>query len=69
MSEKTGFLEELPGKSSQMRLQSFLAFLASIPFAYLELKAGVPFPYFTTMFLTAAFVPKALQKFAESKTG
>ena len=66
-NQKTGFLEESPGQASAMRLMSFAAFVASIPFAYMELKAGGGFPYITTMYLTAGFAPKAVQKFAEKK--
>jgi hypothetical protein len=60
-------LEEAPGRISAMRVQCFLAFLAAIPFGYLELKAGGGFPYITTMFLGAGFGGKAAQKFAERK--
>lgn len=50
-----------------MRVSMFIALLASIGFGYMEIKAGVPFPYTTTMFLGAAFGGKVAQKFAESK--
>jgi len=66
-SEKTDFLEEAPGKKSSMRLMCFISFLVSIPFAYLELRAGSAFPYITILYLTGAFAPKAIQKFAEKK--
>ena len=67
MSEKTGFLEEAPGDKSSMRLMCFMSLLASFGFGYLELRAGSPFPYMTTMFIVGAFAPKSIQKFAERK--
>ena len=66
-TEKTGFLEESPRKFSAMRLMCLMSFVVSVPFAYMELKAGSGFPYITTMYLTAAFAPKSVQKFAETK--
>jgi len=66
--EKTGFLEESPNAKSSMRLMCFLSLIAALVFGYMELKAKVPFPNLTTMFLVSAFAPKAVQKFAESKT-
>jgi len=65
--EKTGIFEEAPGELSSMRVSMFIALLASIAFGYMEIKAGTPFPYVTTMFLGAGFGGKVAQKFAERK--
>jgi hypothetical protein len=67
MNDDTKFLEESPGNTSAMRVQCFLALLAAIGFGILEIKAKIPFPYITTMFLASAFGGKAAQKFAERK--
>ena len=66
--EKVGFLEEAPGERSSMRLMCFIALVGAIVFGFMELQAKVPFPNITTMFLVAAFAPKAVQKFAERGT-
>ena len=67
MSEKTSLLEEAPGDLSAMRVMAAVALIASIVFGVMEIKAGVAFPYVTTMFLASAFGGKAAQKFAETK--
>ena len=68
---KTGYLEDHQGNPSSMRLMSVVALLASIAFGLIAvLHDGGNDPnalYITTMFLIAAFAPKALQKFAESR--
>ena len=73
MSNKgeTGYLTDHSGQPSSMRLMSIVALLAAIAFGLIVMfyaKAddanGL---YLTTSFLIAAFAPKALQKFAESK--
>jgi len=66
-SSKTGMFEEEPGQTSSMRVMCFISLLAAIGAAYMEIKAGVPFPYTTTMFLGGAFGGKTAQKFAERK--
>ena len=67
-----GFLEEAPGRKSSMRAMSFIALLASIMFGMISMlytsedsqQTGI---FLTFGFLLAAFAPKALQKFAESR--
>lgn len=70
--EKPGFLEDDQGNSSAMRLMSFIALIAAIAFGLVTIlhpaaKDGVNGLYITMSFLLAAFAPKALQKFAETK--
>lgn len=68
---RSGFLEEDNGKRSSMRLMSFIALLAAIVFGLLtvlhEQSNEVNGIYITFGFLLAAFAPKALQKFSETK--
>jgi len=72
MDKKVGFFQEDNGNLSSMRLMSFVALLASICFGLLTVlldsndvnASGI---YITFGFLIAAFAPKALQKFAETK--
>ena len=65
-----GFFDEDNGNKSSMRLMSFTALIAAIMFGALttlgvgEGQEGI---YITIAFLLAAFAPKALQKFAETK--
>ena len=70
-ARKLGFLEDHQGNASSMRLMSVVALLASIAFGGLSLlgpaKDNPNGLYVTTAFLIAAFAPKALQKFAESR--
>lgn len=69
--QKSGFLEDDQGTPSSMRLMSIVALLASIAFGLISIfyKNGTSENglYLTTIFLLAAFAPKALQKFAEVK--
>ncbi len=70
--EPKGFLEEAPGRKSSMRAMSFMALIASIMFGMISMlystadnqQTGI---FLTFGFLLAAFAPKALQKFAESR--
>ena len=68
---KSGFFAEENGKSSSMRLMSFLSLLAAIIFGVLTVLVkeanGNNGIFITFGFLLAAFAPKALQKFAETK--
>jgi len=71
-SQRTkGFLEEEPGRKSAMRAMSIIALVSSIAFALITLlnpsadqQSGI---FITFGFLLAAFAPKALQKFSETK--
>jgi len=70
--EKVGYLEDDQGNPSSMRMMSAIALLASLIFGLLTIlhpvaSEGVNGLYITISFLLAAFAPKALQKFAESK--
>lgn len=64
----TNFFTDDNGKSSSMRLMSFISLIAAIVFASLTMtlkdskSEGI---YLTTSFLIAAFAPKAVQKFVE----
>ena len=70
--QKKRYLEDNVGNPSSMRLMSMVALISSIAFGLITVlnKAadsngnGL---YITIAFLIAAFAPKALQKFAESK--
>lgn len=65
-----GFLQDDNGNNSSMRLMSLIALIAAISFGGLTLakpeakEVGVNL---TFSFLVAAFAPKAVQKFAETK--
>lgn len=65
------YLTDDRGHPSSMRLMSMLALITSIAFGLITvLKTGVNHDnglYITVLFVLAAFAPKALQKFAESK--
>ena len=76
LGQMCGVVSEHTGKSSSMRLMSFVALLAAIMFGLLTvLHAGdhgvssdnTDGIYITFGFLIAAFAPKAVQKFAEIK--
>lgn len=72
IAKKHGYLEDHQGNSSSMRLMSVSALLASVVFGLLTTLHSVASQnenglYITMAFLLAAFAPKALQKFAESK--
>jgi len=60
-------LKDSAGKTSTMRVMSFIALGASIWFGILAInmssEQGI---YLSAMFLLAAFAPKALQKLAEN---
>lgn len=73
-NQKTGWLEDNKGNPSAMRAMSMLSLIAAVVFA-----SFVVFNYdngeiinreilwIITIFLLAAFAPKAVQKFAENK--
>ncbi len=70
-SKKAKIFEEDNGNISSIRLMSFTALIAAIIFGFLTILLkdinsanGI---YITFGFLLAAFAPKALQKFAETK--
>ena len=69
--KKARLFEEDNGNISSIRLMSFVALIAAIIFGFLTIlikdvnaNNGI---YITFGFLLAAFAPKALQKFAETK--
>ena len=66
-----GYLTNDSGQPSSMRLMSMVALLAAIALGFLTLKGHAAEAqtglYLTSLFLIAAFAPKALQKFAEAK--
>ena len=65
---KTGFFEEDAGQKSMMRLMCFVALLAAVLlsfFAALTSQVEANMIALVTMFLVAAFAPKAIQKYAE----
>ena len=68
--KKIGFFEEDQGVRSHMRLQSFIALMAGVGisiFAVVTKQLDVNLIALVTMFVVAAFAPKAVQKFAEIK--
>ncbi len=72
MDKKVGYFQEDNGNLSSMRLMSFVALLAIICFGLLTIlldvsKVNASGIYITFGFLIAAFAPKTLQKFAETK--
>ena len=71
-TQKSGYLENDQGNYSSMRLMSMIALFASIAFGLITILHSAATQnlnglYITIAFLLAAFAPKALQKFAESK--
>jgi hypothetical protein len=68
---KSGVFQEDNGSTSWIRISSFIALLWSIVITLLDLlgKTGTNGNaiIYATMFLIAAFAPKVVQKFAESK--
>jgi hypothetical protein len=71
-NHKPGYLEDNQGNPSSMRLGSVIALVASIMFGLISIlhpsaSKGDNGLFITVAFLAAAFVPKALQKFAEAK--
>ena len=67
---KVGYFTDSKGNPSAMRLNSHLslwmAFISAGLTLYTDNLNGV---WITTMFIVGAFAPKAVQKFAEMKTG
>ncbi len=62
------YLEEDNGNKSSMRLMSFCALGAAVVIALIGLWLDKPLATsFVEAFLAAAFIPKAVQKFAETK--
>ena len=64
------FFEEDNGTKSSMRLMCFIALIAAIVFGVLTIQVAAGDAngiYITFGFLLAAFAPKAVQKFAETK--
>jgi len=63
---KTSFLTDGKGKRSMMRAMSFVALLLAGWFGHITIQnesdVGI---YVTTAFITAAFAPKAFQKWIE----
>jgi hypothetical protein len=73
MKATVGFFEETSGSQSMMRLLSFLSFFVAVYIALYTLHTKEPGVEIdsTTMvyfgfFMIGAFVPKSIQKFAES---
>ena len=61
------FFSEETGNLSSTRLMSFICLLASIAITFYGLFKGVNVYEFVITYLVAAFTPKVIQKFAESK--
>jgi hypothetical protein len=61
------FFQEDNGKYSTMRAMSFIALIAAIVFGAMTITSkDSDGKYMTTVFLVAAFAPKAVQRFAEN---
>ncbi|WP_218068331.1 hypothetical protein, partial [Candidatus Thiosymbion oneisti] len=71
MNRSTFSLINLPLPQSSMRLMSIIALVASIAFGSITMLSDEDSDkndlYIVTVFLIAAFAPKAVQKFAEAK--
>ena len=69
--KEPGYMDDHLGHHSSMRLMSIVALGASIIFGLITILHSTASQgnglYITIAFLIAAFAPKALQKFAESK--
>jgi hypothetical protein len=70
--QKVGYLEDDQGNPSSIRLMSAIALIASIVFGLIsilhdEASNSENALFITIAFLTGAFIPKALQKFAENE--
>ena len=70
MKHTVGFFDEKQGERSMMRLMNFLSLIIAAGIACFaigtkQLDANVI--AMVTMFLVGAFVPKAIQKYAENK--
>ena len=60
-------LQDNTGKTSSMRVMSFISLFASIWFGYLAVSLNSEHGlYLSGLFLLGAFAPKALQKLAEN---
>jgi hypothetical protein len=76
---RIGFMQDDQGHQSSMRLMCMMALLSAIVFGALSIlaavgvigasSAGADAITITFGFLVAAFAPKAIQKFAEQKSG
>lgn len=70
MKNKVGFFEETAGSQSMMRLLSFLSFFVAVFISIYSIMTkqviDMQTMTFFGFFMVAAFVPKAVQKFAES---
>ena len=57
------------GKTSSIRVMSFLSLFGALTFAYMTVSGhgGTDGSIITLQFLVAAFAPKAVQKFTELK--
>jgi len=66
--KKMGLLKDDGGKTSSMRVMSFISLFASIWFGYMSISLtsenGL---WLAGLFLIAAFAPKALQKISENE--
>lgn len=62
-----GMFQDNEGNSSSIRMMSFVSLLASIAFGLLTIyESNQDGLILTAMFLTGAFAPKVVQKFAEN---
>lgn len=74
-SREPGYLDDHQGNPSSIRAMSVVALIAAIAFGLITILQKVENAdsadsnglYITTAFLLAAFAPKAVQKFAESR--
>lgn len=73
-NQKTGWLEDNQGNPSAMRAMSMLSLFTAITFASFvvfscadDITINEDIRWLITIFLLAAFAPKAVQKFAENK--
>lgn len=66
-----GFLQEDNGSNSSIRLMSFMMAIACIVSGFITILSVAPDKtaglYITGLFAVAAFCPKAIQKFMETK--
>ncbi len=70
VNRKSGFLDDRHGKHSAMRLMSLSALAAAFAFGLLALfcsRADGEKGLYLSVFLIAAFAPKAIRKFSEAK--
>ena len=67
--DETKFLEERPGVKSTMRLMSFISLVNGSAMSWYALITGqinMNLIVLISLFVVGAFVPKALQKYAEN---